>query len=168
MKKFFILVILPLMILHSCSTKKYSVIHRNNTSIIVGEFPVTLLESENFKWYIDGYSKYVIDDSASLNMVKSKVGKFNVLVFIGTWCPDSREHFPRFMKIMDEAGVSRKHIKVIGLDRDKKLKGLTDKYDISRVPTFIFFENDKEIGRIVEHPRETLIKHIAKILSQVK
>lgn len=168
MKKTFIFIIASLIIFYSCATKKYSVIQRNDIKIIIGEFPVKLLESENFKWYSDGYSKYVIEDMESFSIIKSKANKFDVLIFIGTWCPDSREHFPKFMKIMDEAGVSRKHLKVIGLDRDKKLEGLTDKYGISRVPTFIFFENGKEIGRIVEHPRETLIKHIAKILSQVK
>lgn len=168
MKKMLALLIIISLILNSCASKRYSVIERNNLKIVIGEFPIQLLENENFKWYSDGYAKYVVEDAESFNVIKSKANMFDVLIFIGTWCPDSREHFPKFVKIMDEAGVSRKHIKVIGLDRDKKLKGLTDKYNITRVPTFIFFQNGKEIGRIVEHPQGTLIKHIAKILNEIK
>ncbi|MEN3037921.1 MAG: thioredoxin family protein [Candidatus Kryptonium sp.] len=168
MRKILSISIALLLLLNSCASRKYSIVERGNTKIIIGEFPIKLLEDKSFGWYNDGYSKYSIDDVESFNVIKSKANKFDVLIFLGTWCPDSREHVPKFMRIMDEAGVSRKHIKVIGLDRDKKLNGLTDKYNITRVPTFIFFENKREIGRIIEHPQETLIKHIAKILSQVK
>lgn len=168
MKKISTALIIISLILNSCASKRYHIVERNNSKIIIGEFPIQLLENENFKWYGDGYSKYVVEDPESFSLIKSKANKFDVLIFIGTWCPDSREYFPKFMKIMDEAGISRKYIKVIGLDRDKKLKGLTDKYNITRVPTFIFFKNDKEIGRIVEHPQGTLIKHIAKILNELK
>ncbi len=155
-------------LLLSCSQSKYTVIERNEVKIIIGEFPVQILESENFKWYSQGYSSFTIEDSQSFNIIKSNANNFDVLVFLGTWCPDSREHVPKFMKIMDMAGVNRKHIKFIGLDRDKTLKGFTDKYDIKRVPTFIFFKDGKEIGRIVENPQVSLTQHIAKILSQTR
>jgi len=167
MKKFIFLLAISLT-LYTCTAKRYTMIEQGNLKIIVGEFPAQILQSDDFKWFSENYSKFTIEDTADFNIIKSKANKFDVLVFLGTWCPDSREHVPKFMKIMDEAGVSRKHIKMIGLNRDKTLKGLTDKYDIKRVPTFIFFENGKEIGRIVEHPQVSLIKHIAKILSQAK
>ncbi len=156
------------LLFYTCTAKKYSVIERGNTKVIVGEFPIQLLQSGDFKWFNEGYLQFTIEDTQDFNLIKSKANKFDVIIFLGTWCPDSREHVPKFMKIMNEAGVSRKHIRTIGLDKDKTLKGLTDKYDIKRVPTFIFFENGKEIGRIVEHPQVSLIKHIAKILIKVK
>ncbi|CUU08094.1 Thiol-disulfide isomerase or thioredoxin [Candidatus Thermokryptus mobilis] len=164
MKRFLILI--PLLLL-SCSQSKYTVIEQNNVKIIIGEFPAKILESEDFKWYSLGYSNFVIEDTQSFNIIKSKANQFDVLIFLGTWCPDSREHVPKFMKIMDMAGVSRENIKFIGLDRDKTLKGLTDRYNIKRVPTFIFIKDGKEIGRIVENPEVSLTKHIAKILSQL-
>jgi thiol-disulfide isomerase/thioredoxin len=165
MKKIFIFIAF---LLFSCSHSKYTVVERNNIKILIGEFPVQILESEDFKWFSLGYSNFTIDDSQSFNIIKSTANRFDVLVFMGTWCPDSREHVPKFMKIMDLAGVDRKHIKFIGLDRDKTLKGFTDKYDIKRVPTFIFFKDGKEIGRIVENPQVSLTQHIAKILSQAR
>jgi thiol-disulfide isomerase/thioredoxin len=160
--------ILSTLILYSCTAKKYSIIEVGNTKVIVGEFPIEILQTDDFKWFNEGYSKFTIEEEEDFKMIKSKANKFDVLIFLGTWCPDSREYVPKFMKIIDEAGISRKHIKMIGLNRDKVLKGLTDKYDIKRVPTFIFFQNGKEIGRIVEHPHVSLTKNIAKIVEQIE
>lgn len=166
MKKIIFLILS--LILYSCTAKKYSISEVGNTKIIIGEFPIEILQTDDFKWFNEGYSKFAIDEKEDFEVIKSKANKFDVLIFLGTWCPDSREYVPKFMKIMDEAGVSRKHIKTVGLNRDKVLKGLTDKYDIKRVPTFIFFQNGKEIGRIVEHPQASLTKDIAKIVGQIK
>lgn len=167
MKKAIPLIMLSL-ILSSCAAKKYSINKAGNTTIIIGEFPIEILQADDFKWFTEGYSKFVVEEKEDFEIIKSKANKFDVLIFLGTWCPDSREHVPKFIKIVDEAGISRKHIKMIGLDRDKILKGLTDKYDVKRVPTFIFLQNGKEIGRIVEHPHVSLTKDIAKIVDQIK
>ncbi len=160
--------ILSMLIFYSCAAKKYSISEVGNTKIIVGEFPIEILQTDDFKWFTEGYSKFIIEEKEDFEIIKSKANKFDVLIFLGTWCPDSREYVPKFIKIIDEAGISRKHVKTVGLNRDKVLKGLTDKYDIKRVPTFIFFQNGKEIGRIVEHPRVSLTKDIAKIVEQIK
>ncbi len=160
--------ILSSLILYSCTAKKYSITEVGNTKIIVGEFPIEILQTDEFKWFTEGYSKFIIEEKEDFEIIKSKANKFDVLIFLGTWCLDSREYVPKFIKIIDEAGISRKRIKTVGLNRDKVLKGLTDKYDIKRVPTFIFFQNGKEIGRIVEHPRVSLTKDIAKIVEQIK
>jgi thiol-disulfide isomerase/thioredoxin len=150
----------------SCSTKEYSIIEEDRTKIIIGEFPREILNE--FGWFNAGYKSFLINDSASFGIIKSTANRFDVIVFLGTWCPDSKEHVPRFMKIMDEAGVTGKHIKLIGLNRDKKLGMLTDKYKITKVPTFIFIKDERELGRIVEHPRTTLLKDIAGILIRIK
>ena len=38
------------------------------------------------------------------------------------------------------------------------------KYEMEKVPTFIFYRHEKEIGRIIEHPEERLEEDINKIL----
>lgn len=152
------------LIFASCATRKYTVIQKNGETIIKGEFPVELLK--NFNWFKSTYRSYSVDDLEGLNVIKRYKDKFDVVVFLGTWCGDSRRYVPRFVKIMEKAGVSKKHVKFIGLDRDKKLPGLTDKYQIKRVPTFIFVVNGTEIGRITEEPRFTLIRDIAYILAR--
>ena len=37
---------------------------------------------------------------------------------------------------------------------------------IIRVPTFIFYKDEEEIGRYVEYPRESMEKDILKILTR--
>ena len=67
-------------------------------------------------------------------------------MFLGAWCSDSRREVPRFLKIADLAGMDATRIKLYGLDRTKKSSdGLTDRYGIERVPTFIFLRGDKEV-----------------------
>ena len=86
----------------------------------------------------------------------SKSGLF-IVVVLGTWCPDSQEHVPHFIKIMDEARIPDKQVSVICVDGYKQCDGVgMDRYDIEKVPTFIFFRQEKELGRIIEHPEGTL------------
>lgn len=51
----------------------------------------------------------------------------------------------------------------------KKAEGFDiDQFIIERVPTFIFYKNESEIGRIIETPVETLEKDILNILKNVQ
>ena len=54
---------------------------------------------------------------------------------------------------------------MIAVDRNKEdLNGEVDSLAIELVPTFIFYREGKEIGRIEESPRETLEKDFNKIV----
>jgi len=88
------------------------------------------------------------------------------LVFLGTWCPDSRREVPHFLKIADECGIGSSRIRLYALDRSKKSNdGLTDQYHIELVPTFIFLKNGAEIGRITEKPHGSLEADMLAILA---
>lgn len=90
----------------------------------------------------------------------------DVTVFFGMWCSDSKKQIPRFLKIMDLAGIPQRRVKFYALDRSKKsADGLTDYYAIQRVPTFIFLKKDVEVGRIVEIPRTTMEADVLSILA---
>lgn len=93
----------------------------------------------------------------------------SVTVVLGTWCGDSKEQFPVFEKIMEQLHSDVFPIEIIGVDRDK-LAGDLDisSLNIEFVPTFIFYENGEELGRIVEIPSETMEKDILNILSKNK
>lgn len=84
---------------------------------------------------------------------------------MGSWCGDSQEQVPRFLKIMDAIGFSENNITIYCVDRNKKTdKGETDNLKITLVPTFIFYKDGKEIGRIVETPKTTLEKEMLEII----
>ncbi len=105
-------------------------------------------------------------DSTYLPLIQQSTAGTDVIIFFGLWCPDSKREVPHFLKIADEAGMRDSTIRLYSLDRSKKSPdGLTEKYAIERVPTFIFFRGGKEIGRITESPRTTLEGDILAILA---
>ncbi|MBM2842122.1 MAG: hypothetical protein HW412_2650 [Bacteroidetes bacterium] len=79
---------------------------------------------------------------------------------------DSRRELPHFLKIADRCGIEPSRIRFYGLDRSKKSSdGLTDQYQLEKVPTFIFLKNGTEVGRITEKPQGTLEADILAILA---
>ena len=85
---------------------------------------------------------------------------------MGTWCGDSKRETPRFYKVLDEADFNLKNLELITVNRSKKTPdNLQEGLDIIKVPTFIIYKNNKEVGRFVERVRESLEKDILKIVS---
>jgi hypothetical protein len=90
-----------------------------------------------------------------------------VLAIVATWCPDSRREVPRFFKIYDLAGIGLGRVTLVAVDRTKKDgEGLTEKHQVTRVPTFVFFRGNQEIGRVTERPSATLEGDIAAIVAK--
>jgi thiol-disulfide isomerase/thioredoxin len=101
-----------------------------------------------------------------VEMIRQANSGVHVLVFLGTWCGDSKRDVPRFLRIVDAAGISMDRITLYALDRKKASpEGVEARYGIERVPTFIFLKKEAEIGRIVETPRTTLEGDILSILA---
>ncbi len=102
-------------------------------------------------------------------VIKSLEDSVSAIVFLGTWCPDSRREVPRFLKTADEAGIPQERIKLYALDRTKKSDdGLSEQYHIERIPTFVFLKHGEEIGRITEVPEKTIEQDMLMILAKPK
>lgn len=126
------------------------------------------LEFKNyFRYY---YDKYKPDYGIMKKIIdKTKEKNFSVLIVLGTWCQDSREWVPPFIRVMDEAGIKEKNIRMVGVD-SKKYSYTVDltELNIEKVPTFIFFDEEgEEAGRIVETPDKSLEKDIYKIAKKL-
>ena len=105
-------------------------------------------------------------DQMVVDMIGQVKGDVDVQVFFGSWCKDSKREVPRFLKVASKAGISDEKIKLYGVDRTKKSPdGLTEKYNIQLVPTFIFLKNGEEIGRITETPHTTIEGDMIQILA---
>ena len=101
-----------------------------------------------------------------LDAIKSKLGADDSIeVYLGLWCPDSRNHVPTFIKMLDKLGTSVP-VRYFGLPRkaNKEVKYYYEEKQVEKVPTFIFYRNGKEIGRIVEKPKTGIVEDTLDIV----
>lgn len=111
------------------------------------------------------YPAYQPVDSI-VKQLKNRIGGLKCVIVLGTWCGDSKEQVPRFFKIIDQTGASFNKLQLYCVDRQKEAPGMEIKttYNIEKVPTFIFYRDDTEIGRIIETPKTTLEKDLLDII----
>lgn len=106
-------------------------------------------------------------DEATLKQLAKKLKGIKIIVVMATWCGDSKDWVPRFYKIMDQLDFNYKKLTLISVDRNKKAPGtVVETLNIEKVPTFIFYRKDIEIGRIIEVPVDLLEKDMLKIVSK--
>ena len=88
-----------------------------------------------------------------------------VKILFGTWCHDSEREVPRMLKLLAASGVKESNISLISLDiRKEEPEGRAKALDVRFTPTFIFFSDDVELGRIIERPVESLQSDIAAMV----
>jgi thiol-disulfide isomerase/thioredoxin len=116
--------------------------------------------------YDANYANYKVDSTTLKSLAKVLRGK-NITIVLGTWCGDSKYQVPNFLKIMDAVGFDAKKITFIAVDGTKHAEnGIIDSMKITNVPTFIFTDkNGTEVGRITEHPKESLEKDMVNQLT---
>ncbi len=113
-------------------------------------------------WYEEEDLMYDID-STTLDSIDLR--GTNIKVLFGSWCSDSRREVPRFIKILKYKNYNFDSLEMIGLNREKQAPIYQENtLNIEFVPTFVIFKNNKEIGRIVESPNNSLEKDLSVIL----
>lgn len=119
------------------------------------------------EWFDSNYNDYEFDET-TVNNIKKHINDITIKAFMGTWCEDSQRETPGLYKLLDSLNFDYKNLTMITVNRAKKTPdNLQEGLNIFRVPTFIFYKNNKEIGRFVEYPRETLENDILKIVSGI-
>jgi thiol-disulfide isomerase/thioredoxin len=155
-----LLYILTASLFFSCGTsrKMNRTAEYKNSEILYGKINRIGLETDPFgNWYNSGYKNYRYGQ-VYVDELKGYVPKISkIVVILATWCPDTRRELPRVLRILDDMDYPSQKIEMYAVDREKKtdVKGF-DTYKFSRVPTVIFYDGDKEIGRIIEQPEMTL------------
>jgi hypothetical protein len=118
-------------------------------------------------WYIKGFDDYVINSSAINQLQEINKDGVSIKVILGTWCPDSRREVPRFMRILNIWQFPVTSLTMYGVDKEKQCQvGDFDKLKIERVPTFILYKNNIEVGRIIENPVTSLEQDMVNILTK--
>ena len=187
MKYLAIYTIIPLMLFSGCRSKKtiadaaYAISNEQSSiqadpklkyydqaTWLLGYFSVNrLLQAPYSEWYIQEYDDYQPQSEFTDKLRGLDYKDISILIVLGTWCPDSRREVPRFMRITDVIGFPRDHLEFVGVD-NVKISPI-ENYDalgIERVPTFIFYRNKVETGRIIETPATSLEQDMLNILTR--
>ncbi len=136
--------------------------------IVRGMINKYLLQNDTaFKWY-NSSASYYHPDVANLNAFEKAKGKFQFIVFTGTWCEDSQFIIPKFFKLQEKAGISDDAITMFAVNREKKSLGnIANAFNVTLVPTIIVMKEGKEIGRVVEYGKTgKWDKELAELLNQ--
>lgn len=111
------------------------------------------------------YEAYV-PDAAVIDSLRARLTDVRVDVYFGFWCDDSRNHLPVFLKIVDRLDVPEFTVHFIEVDKKSASgqKYYAPEVRVEKVPTFIFYRRDSEIGRIIENPKDSLLMDMMLIM----
>ena len=139
---------------------------KHNQIILIGEIDKTGFLLDNYKsWYTESYSNYQLDSNV-IHQLKTIINpdELEIKIFLASWCSDSREQVPRFIKIIDSLNIEIS-INFYALDANKSCPNInSSEFGIERIPTFIFYKLGQEIGRIIETPKQTLEHDFLEII----
>ena len=153
------LFLLPLIILlTSCSRKTYKLPSQltviDDELMMVGPFRYQDI-LDNFPEWKDAQEAAQVDERV-ISDFKNIKAEINIQCFIGTWCSDSREGVPSFMKVLLMVNNPNIQIKLIGVDRRMDDPDhLAPQNNVNKVPTFIVKISDMEMFRMIEFPEIT-------------
>lgn len=139
---------------------------KTDKPMLIGYTTLEAFNDTSFSWWWNSAYRMYEADSTIAEEIKEKLEDVDIKLVMGTWCSDSRREVPHFYKILDEINYPEEKVTLINVNREKRgLENEVEGLDINFVPTFIFYKNEKELGRIVEMPFNTLEEDVLEILS---
>ena len=144
---------------------KISIDSKSGKPMLVGYCDREAFVDTNFAWWFNSGYKFYSPKASVITMLNEVETDYTIKIIMGTWCSDSRREVPRFYKLLDELKFPDAEVTLINVDRMKEGHEINIKdLNVLLVPTFIIYSGGKEIGRIIETPKETLEKDLLKIL----
>lgn len=163
----FILCFCIVLTLHAQKINKKIIDTKTNKEILIGNCNIKGLKTDSFGLVFNNEYKYYIPDNNTITLLQSKIKKIRIEIVMGTWCGDSKEQVPRFIKILDILKYKTKKIKILCIDHFFNAENFEKgENNIQKIPTFIIYRKNKEIGRIVESPMNSLEKDLLDILNK--
>jgi tetratricopeptide repeat protein len=144
----------------------------NGNIILLGKSTRDRLAQPPFNtWFDKYYTEYAIDSNTA-NQLKPLVKHKRFLIFMGTWCGDSRREVPRMYKLLDYLGVPPSQVQLINVNNHdsayKQSPGHEEKgLNIHRVPDLLIYDSSRELGRVVESPVISWEKDVFAILNRL-
>lgn len=146
---------------------------QKGNEVLLGEINKLGLTQNSFNsWFSKNHEDYLVN-KAVVKKLKDSLKQYEIKVFLGTWCGDSKKEVPRFYKVLETAKFPESQLQVIAVNRTKEAYKQSPNHEekgmnIHRVPTFIFYKDGKEVNRIVEHPKETFERDLLSIVTDNK
>ncbi|WP_206483504.1 thioredoxin family protein [Thalassotalea sp. G2M2-11] len=159
MKKIIIsaLIIFGLSQLTSCASTQpqlHMLVGETNTSDLFSRYP-------GFRNSFNAYQLSEQDTQTVLQWPED----VKIAVYFGTWCHDSQREVPRFLKLVNVNQTIA--LDLVALDYDKTdPAGQAELFGVKYTPTFIVFRGNKELGRIIERPKSSLVRDIDQLLKR--
>ena len=114
--------------------------------------------------FLNPYRDYTPRQDA-VERIAAVRGSYDLLVFFGTWSPDSLREVPRLLRVLDAAGNKDLRLALYGVDREKReALGMSETFGIRNVPSVVVLRDGIERGRIVERPRRSMEEDLLEIL----
>ena len=90
----------------------------------------------------------------------------DVIVYLGTWCGDSRREIGRLFRALEHVPEPYPFtIALVGVDRAKTAPGHTEGVGLRYVPTIVVRRGGTEIGRIVESAPHGVERELLDLLT---
>jgi thiol-disulfide isomerase/thioredoxin len=121
-----------------------------------------LTKLPEWKPYIQAYSP----DLETVRLLQNVHEEATIEIFLGTWCPDCRQHVSAYLKLMDMVRNPLIKTTFTGIPRKREMREeYTAGRNIERVPTFIVHFRGREIGRLIETPKVSVEADLWAILA---
>jgi hypothetical protein len=178
MRSYFIILIISLFTIYSCSVSKNTTSSilvnqlskdRSGNDMLLGKCTkAALLQTPFADWFTPNYESYTVD-SFTCNFIKPLLAGKSITIFMGTWCGDSRREVPRVLKMLECCGFPEKNLTLVMVSNKDSLYKKSPQHEetgknIVRVPTIIIEQKGTEVGRIIELPKTSLEKDMLTIL----
>ena len=180
MKKSSFSIAILILLISSCSHKQIPVTSSlvfqeiTNTSgqtILAGHAPLSVFQKPPYNsWLCAAYNDYPVD-SAAIPLMQKALNKISIDIFLGSWCGDSKREVPRMLKILSKANFDTTRLSLVFVNNNTENYKQSPQHEeqgknIHHVPTFIFYDHNREIGRIVESPVTNLERDMTQIIQR--
>jgi thiol-disulfide isomerase/thioredoxin len=106
-------------------------------------------------------------DEEKIEALSEELNKYQLIVFLGTWCEDSHRLIPQLYRVLTDIGYPMEQMQIFALDRDKKGRNEEEKqYKITNVPTVIVLQDGNEKGRITETVKQNVESDLLEIIKR--
>ena len=133
-------------------------------TILVGDISYTDV-IKTYPYFLAAHSSNQASP-ASIEQLKSVSEPTHLTVYFGVWCHDSIREVPQLMQLLEEINNPNISYQLISLDKRKQEpQGRAKANEVLYTPTIVVYQNQEELGRIIEKPEQDLASDLVKILS---